>query len=531
MKKEILNFCVKKGLLLDKDILELMEKLDNLSLVENILERIKDECKEKIITKSFLSKNMIKVKSILEETTKENGVIEKIGEEDIEKLFINLGLSIEITKQKKTAIGEMTGQEGVEDFRNFRILNSYQIPPKKLGVKDFIKCFRGRFDFLKKVLQENQELQNLVSINKLTGNRQGISVIGIVSNKRITKNKNLLIELEDMTGKINVIANQNKPEVYEVAKTLVLDDVIGIRASGSREILFANKIVYPDCFLQIKKKSKNDEAVAFTSDFHVGSSMFLEENLMNFIKWLNGESNDEKQRQEALKIKYLFITGDSVDGVGIFPGQEEFLDIRDIRKQYLKVADILKLIRKDIQIFLCPGQHDGVRVTEPQPPIGKDFAEPLHEIKNLHLVSNPAFIEIGQGSSNEEKFKVLMYHGASMHNFVNEIEELRLAKAHNAPAKIVKHLLKRRHLSPIHSLATYVPFEHDPLIIREVPDIIATGDLHRPDVDMYNNILIIASSCWQSKTPFEEKVGNNPDPCKVPIFNLKTREIKIMDFS
>jgi len=48
---------------------------------------------------------------------------------------------------------------------------------------------------------------------------------------------------------------------------------------------------------------------------------------------------------------------------------------------------------------------------------------------------------------------------------------------------------------------------------------------------MYNNILLVASSCWQAKTPFEEKVGNNPDPCKVPVFNLKSREIKILDFS
>ena len=46
-----------------------------------------------------------------------------------------------------------------------------------------------------------------------------------------------------------------------------------------------------------------------------------------------------------------------------------------------------------------------------------------------------------------------------------------------------------------------------------------------------NNILLVASSCWQSITPFEEKVGNVPDPCKVPLFNLKSREVKIVDFS
>jgi len=66
---------------------------------------------------------------------------------------------------------------------------------------------------------------------------------------------------------------------------------------------------------------------------------------------------------------------------------------------------------------------------------------------------------------------------------------------------------------------------------HKIPDIIATGDQHRAEVSVFNNILMIASSCWVPMTPFEEKVGNVPDPCKVPLFNLKTREIKMLDFS
>jgi len=84
----------------------------------------------------------------------------------------------------------------------------------------------------------------------------------------------------------------------------------------------------------------------------------------------------------------------------------------------------------------------------------------------------------------------------------------------------------------MHSGNVYVPGENeDSLAIKEIPDILVTGDMHRTDVDIYNNILIICCSCWQSITPFEEKVGNQPDPCKVPMLNLKTREMKILDFS
>jgi DNA polymerase II small subunit len=259
--------------------------------------------------------------------------------------------------------------------------------------------------------------------------------------------------------------------------------------------------------------------------------MFLEKGFNKFLDWINGVDCDIKQKEILKKIKYLFIVGDTIDGVGIYPGQEKFLLIKDIKKQYEKLAFYLKKIPSYITIILCPGQHDGVRVAEPQPPVGVDFGEALQEITNLHLVSNPSMVEI-ESKKGKDGLKVLMYHGASMHPIIGEIEELRLINGHNYPAKVVKHLLLRRHLAPIHGDMVYIPnSDDDPLLIKEVPDIIATGDLHKTDIDKYNGILIVCSSCWQSITPFEEKVGNQPDPCKVPVVNLQTGAVKILDFS
>ena len=128
-----------------------------------------------------------------------------------------------------------------------------------------------------------------------------------------------------------------------------------------------------------------------------------------------------------------------------------------------------------------------------------------------------------------------MYHGASIHVFINEIKQLRLMKAHNSPAKAVCHMLKRRHLAPSHGVSpslVYIPNkDKDPLVISSVPDVLCTGEVHRLDVENYNGVLIITGSCWQGQTPFEEKVGNVPDPGKVPVLNLKTRELKVFDFS
>jgi DNA polymerase II small subunit len=104
-------------------------------------------------------------------------------------------------------------------------------------------------------------------------------------------------------------------------------------------------------------------------------------------------------------------------------------------------------------------------------------------------------------------------------------------KAHKTPAKAVRHMLKRRHLGPIHGDVVYIPnAERDPLVISEVPDVLCTGEVHRMDIESYNGTLIITGSCWQAQTPFEEKIGNIPDPAKVPVLNLKSRELKLFYF-
>jgi len=327
------------------------------------------------------------------------------------------------------------------------------------------------------------------------------------------------------------LINQNREEIFEKGKEILLDDVIGFKCSGTRDFLFVNDLFYPDIFLENSFRTDEEIYALFISDIHLGSGNFLEENFNKFIDWLNGKNCSKEQKEVLKKIRYLFIVGDSIDGVGVYPGQEKDLKIKNIKEQYEKLAEFYKKIPKHIDIIQCAGQHDAVRVAEPQPPVGEDFAEPLLEIDNLTLVSNPSLVEIG-GSENKQGVKVLMYHGASMHNVINEIEELRLSNAHSTPTKVVKHLLLRRHLAPTHGETVYIPdAKEDPMLIRVVPDIITTGDLHKPDVDKYNGILIISNSCWQSTTAFEEKVGNFPDPCKVPILNLKTRAIKILDFS
>jgi DNA polymerase II small subunit len=68
------------------------------------------------------------------------------------------------------------------------------------------------------------------------------------------------------------------------------------------------------------------------------------------------------------------------------------------------------------------------------------------------------------------------------------------------------------------------------MIITKIPDFFVTGHIHKSVAANFRNITLICGSCWQSKTAFQEKVGHNPEPSRVPIVNLKNREVKILRF-
>ena len=522
MTKSILKIFLEKGFLLDKEMLDFLSELKDEEIANEIINKIAIISKQKLITKNLVNQNIEKLRPIFFDLDNEKKKL-------IERFFVNVSISVEV--HKETIYEPVV--ENKKEIGNppVKVISSPIVSSKKLEVKDFVRHFRNRFVFLRSLLQQKTDLENLTSIDKIGGNHRNFSIIGIVTSKSVTKNKNIILEVEDLTDKIKLLINHSKEDIFEKAKEILLDDVIGFKCSGTKEFLFANDIFYPDCFLKEKHRSEKECYAIFTSDIHVGSVNFLEKNFEKFIDWLNGIGCDEKQKEILKKIRYLFIIGDNIDGVGIYPGQEKFITIKDMKEQYNILAKYLKKIPSYISIIMCPGQHDGVRVAEPQPPIGEDFGEALHSIPNLYLVSNPSMVEI-ENTNGRAGIKVLMYHGASMHPIINEIEELRLINAHQYPARVVKHLLLRRHLAPTHGEMVYIPDENeDSMLIKEIPDIVATGDLHKSDIDKYNGILIISNSCWQSITPFEEKVGNKPDPCKVPVLNLQTGAIKIIDFS
>jgi DNA polymerase II small subunit len=514
MNKEILRYCFEKGVLLDKEILGLFSEANDLDSIKLIIKKIKNYSQQKIITKSIFNNND-KIVEVFSRIPLQN-------QKTVEKLKIKLGLNIEIPKEVSIK------KEFVENL-NFSCVKIPQLSlftNKKLEVKDFITYFRNRLSEMKFFLQDHSELDNLVSINKLSGNAHGISIIGLVYDKRVTKNKNIILELEDLTGKIKVLINKDKEELFKKAEEIALDSVIGVKGSGNSDIIFSNELIFPDSKLSERKKSIYDENVLFIGDLHFGSKYFLKENFEKFINYLSEENSNNS---EAMKIKYLFIVGDIVTGVGNYPNQEKDLVIVDLEEQFLNLAEFLGKIRKDIKIIISPGNHDGVRLMEPQPVFDKKFAWPLYELENVFLTENPSYTKIGFGK-DFPGFDILTYHGFSLPYYSNNVPRLLINRAMNNPEEIVKYLLMNRHLAPTHSSVQYFPLEKDPLIIKKIPDIFVTAHTHKSATCYYNNILIVSTSCWEAMTPYQEKFGNIPDHCKVPMFNLKNRSVKILDF-
>ena len=522
---------LREGILIDP---ELNKDLKNIktSLVEVV-----KALNLKVVSKNDFIKNYYKIKLILEKLRER-----KAGEE-AEYICQTLDYLAGLADQNKELIkvvleSPQKAKENAEaqpirtERSGVKVRKCYTIPAREITVKDFTEYFKSRFNSLKSILQAHGELTNLTLINKISPNSKNVSVIGMINKKSVTKNKNIMFEVEDLTGRIKVLVNITKPELIEKANQIINDEVVGFKCSGNSEILFANDIVFPEVDMTgIRRRAENEEGAVFISDVHVGSKLFLEKEFLRFVGWINGNSGNIEQKVEALKVKYLFVVGDCVDGVGVYPGQEDKLAIKELSKQYDRLAELLGLIRKDITIIICPGQHDGSRVHEPQPPIAINFAQKLYDMENVIMVSNPCIVEIAR-TPKSEGVHVMMYHGDSFHPMINEIEELRFGEARKYPTKVIKHWLRKRHLGPMHDTTTHIPIpEGDPMVITEVPDILATGDMHRTDVSNYKGVLTINSSCWQSRTDFEEKVGNIPDPAKCPLVNLKTWDVKILDFN
>ena len=373
-------------------------------------------------------------------------------------------------------------------------------------IKDFSAYFGSRYHKLKEILQRKKELKTTQTMREAGNMQDLVKVIGMVNDVRTTKNNHKLFELEDETGLANVLVHNENESLFEKAEMVVKDEVLGVVGSRKGSLLIASQLINPG-IPRIDEKPM-DFSTVFLSDTHIGSSTFLEDAFLNFIKWINGESGDKKQEKIAENVRYLIVAGDIVDGIGVYPNQDKELIKKDIYEQYDEAARLFGEI-DGIQIIIAPGNHDACRLAEPQPSIPEEYAKELYKLKNVAFVSNPAVISL-------EGINVLIYHGRSFDDFAMTVKGM----SHQESDIIMEELLEKRHLAPIYGERTPLASEvEDHLVIEDIPDVFHTGHVHINAYKKYKGIHLINSGTFQSQTEFQKIYNIIPTCAQVPVLN------------
>ena len=386
-------------------------------------------------------------------------------------------------------------------------------------VEAFRDLFLDRYKTIKRYVETNYDFQDSVSIETMVGNREkysswgalGRSIVMVLEAKK-TRKGYLRLVVEDTSGEMDAMVS---PEVLERIGTIATDDVIGIEGQLSKDggIFWVRHVVFPQ---MIKKDVSEDEcdpvSAAFISDIHRGADNFLDKEWNKMLDWLNSDD------PMAQNIGYLVISGDIVDGVGVYPNQEQELDISDLYEQYQVTGTDLERVPDHMETIILPGNHDAVRLAEPQPVLSSEVQS---HFNHGHFVGNPCRFKI----SGKD---VLSYHGKSIDDMVMNLKEA----SYENPENAMKQMLKRRHLAPQWGVKNQIASEPTHMLtIETTPDIFVTGHTHGHCMQKYQDVQLIVSSTWQGQTSFQKMVGFEPKPAIVSVVKLDDGEAATVNFS
>lgn len=376
---------------------------------------------------------------------------------------------------------------------------------------EFHSFFMNRYEELSRILKQHS-LNYPTDITNLDRRGQGdaITVIGLVTDIWQSKNNNRMIEVQDKTGVLKIIVTDD--ELIEEVESMLENEVLAFEGqlTEDKDAMFCNKIISPDVPRTFSKnRASRSVKAAFISDIHLGADTFAIDKWLNFVDYI----------RETPEIEYLFVAGDLVEGIGVYPDQKEELDVVDIDHQYKLCAEAFKKIPDSVSIIACSGNHDSVRLAEPQPAIPQRFTR--HFNSNVIFTGNPVLVTI------ENSVRVQMYHGMSINSFTDSIPDCKVEE----PQDIMKLMLKKRHCSPLYGHNTRMaPEEKDYNVLREIPDIFQTGHVHTFGIDSYNNVIATNTGTWQFQTDYQEKLNIVPDVGNVPVINLSTYSTEVLSF-
>ena len=393
-------------------------------------------------------------------------------------------------------------------------------------LSDIKSFFNSRLSQIRNLMIEGRSLPRRPISNaeayrnrqRYSSNEYEITIVGLVSEPRWAKSGNLMFLLEDETTQIQCLLKppSGANPLHAALDGLMNDDVVGVSGFfiGDRTDLFIiSNIHLPPLPRRAKNTANIDESVsaAFLSDVHVGSKTFLEPQWEKMINWF-------KTDPLAKTIKYFVLSGDGVDGVGIYPGQDRHLAITDLFKQYGALAMLLSDLPDWVDVIILPGNHDAVRPAEPQPALDPEVQQ---DYSDAVFVGNPCDFSL-------HGVRILSYHGKSIDDFVAGLRSVTYAK----PEMAMRSMLERRHLAPSWGGKTPLsPEPEDSMVIGTIPDIFVTGHVHGQFVGDHKGTTIVHSSTWQDQTDYQRMLGFQPKPCILTVINLHTHASASIPFA
>ncbi|MCS7122611.1 MAG: metallophosphoesterase, partial [Candidatus Micrarchaeota archaeon] len=414
-------------------------------------------------------------------------------------------------RERLSILDEKTVKSILANRKDIEVKKSIQVPAKDTDPKvevdrsltydpsiyrtrstidDFISLYRSRFRAISRLFSRETddkviEIDNYEDLNTSNHQNQEISVIGMVFRKSLSKNENLVLDLEIASpdfqsfGQRKFVVVKDNPNYKEYRDNILEDDIIRVRAKWTGNIGLVRDISYPDLNMSHPFPNiQEDISIMYISDLHFGSKHVNHRAIRNLLTFLNSPTNPTSNR-----IKYLVIIGDNVEGIGVYPGQERELEIVDIEKQYREFNRFLEEIPDHIEVIFIPGNHDATRRNEPTELILEDLIW-----TDSYSLPNPVYVKI-HGVDH------LIYHGTSLDSYINTIPGMNYEDAKRAAIEI----LKRRHLSSIVNGNPVAPMNEDFLVIRRLPHVLNLGHVHKAFAVNYRKTYVFNPGTFQNQ--------------------------------
>ncbi len=441
-------------------------------------------------------------------------------------LVLKAAEKLELAGNKPREVGTSLGAERRFAEEHDSRLEVVFDPTGKLGTMgvfdDFLRYFRSRFEKMSQLFRHRIDTRSSGTIADAMAagaNGRGRFVCMVVDKRE--KGNRIFLTVDDYDEEAMVLVNDSNPGLWQTARRVSRDQVLFLETrKSSGKLLVAENMVLPEIPDHRPGRASEEVYAVLLSDVHVGSKVFLEDTFRRALGWLRGEVGDPNQRDIADHVKYVLIGGDLVDGIGVYPRQEVDLKIADIYEQYRLAGKYVAEIPEHMEVVLIPGNHDAVRQALPQPAIPWDFAGPVYDARRVVKLGDPSEVRL-------DGVDFLLFHGTSLMDIISSVPGF----DYRRPVEVMEYQLRARHLAPEYGKNTPIgPEVEDWLVVEHVPDVFISGHVHVPGSGVYRGTTIVNCGAWQGQTDYQKRMGLEPQPGLLPVINLQTLQVRMIDF-